>query len=303
MFKATYLAVIVLWSTTPLAVQWSIQSGMLFGLMSRMSIGLLVLAVLFVLTRQKLSLHKDTFIAYITVGLGIYFAMSFVYWGAQFIPSGWISVIFGLSPIMTGILSIFLLGENHFTRGKTIGMVLGVAGLIVIFHTSAAIDISVVYGVLAMLMSTFAHAVSAVLMKRINAPVSGTESTLGGLLIAVPLIMVTFLLSGEKAGEFTAQSVLSIIYLGAIGTAAGFSMYYYILNKSDAVKVSLITLVTPVCALLLGSVFNDEPLSISIIIGGGLILSGLALFELLGKEIPLKMTSSNKLCSASGKSS
>ncbi|MEM7401751.1 MAG: EamA family transporter [Pseudomonadota bacterium] len=303
MLKATYLAVIVIWSTTPLAVQWSIQSGMLFGLMSRMSIGLFVLVMLFVVTKQKLSLHKDAFIAYLTVGLGIYFAMSFVYWSAQYIPSGWISVIFGLSPIMTGILSIFVLGENHFTISKTIGMVLGVAGLIVIFHTSAAIDMSVVHGVLAMVMSTFAHAMSAVLVKRINAPVSGTESTLGGLLIAVPLILVTFLLSGEKVGEFTAQSVVSMLYLGAIATAAGFSMYYYILNKLNAIKVSLITLVSPVCALLLGSLLNDESITISVLIGGGLILSGLALFEFLGKEAPSKINSANKLCSVSGKSS
>ena len=235
-----------------------------------------------------LSLNKDAFIAYLTVGLGIYFAMSFVYWSAQFIPSGWISVIFGLSPIMTGILSIFVLGENHFSRSKTIGMVLGVAGLIVIFYSSAAIELNVVYGVLTMLMSTFAHAMSAVLVKKINAPVSGTESTLGGLVIAVPLIMVTFLLSGEKAGEFTTQSVLSILYLGAIATAAGFSMYYYILNKLDAVKVSLITLVAPVCALILGALLNDEPLTLSIMLGGGLILSGLALFELPGKRLCLK---------------
>ena len=285
MVKATYLSVIVLWSTTPLAVQWSIQSGMLFGLMSRMSIGLLVLALLFVITKQKLTLHKDAFIAYLTVGLGIYFAMSFVYWSAQYIPSGWISVIFGLSPIMTGVLSIFLLGENHFARNKTLGMVLGIVGLVVIFHTSAAIDMHAVYGVVAMLMSTFSHAVSAVLMKKINAPVSGTESTLGGLLIAVPLIMVTFLLSGEDVGEFTARSVISIIYLGAIATAIGFSMYYFILTKLDAVKVSLITLVTPVCALLLGFLFNDEPLSISILLGGALVLLGLALFELPGKKL------------------
>ena len=135
-----------------------------------------------------------------------------------------------------------------------------------------------------MLMSTFAHAVSAVLMKKINAPVSATESTLGGLLIAVPLIMVTFLLSGEDVGGFTAQSVISIIYLGAIATAVGFSMYYYILNKLDAVKVSLITLVTPICALLLGSLLNNEPLTFSILLGGALVISGLALFELPGKK-------------------
>ena len=168
---------------------------------------------------------------------------------------------------------------------------------------TAAIALPAVYGVLAMLMSPFAHAVSAVLMKKINAPISGTESTLGGLLIAVPLIMVTFLLSGEEVGAFTVKSVISILYLGAIATAIGFSMYYFILNQLDAVKVSLITLVTPVCALLLGSFLNDEPLTLSILMGGGLVLSGLALFELPGRKIFSKNYPSQELGHSCGKSS
>ena len=285
MVRVTYLSIIVLWSTTPLAVKWSIESGVLLGLMARMSIGLFVLACVFMLLRQTLTLNKDAIVAYVAAGLGIYFAMSLVYWGAQYIPSGWISVIFGLSPIITGVTSVIILGENHFTLNKTLGMMLGLSGLFVIFYTSAAIDVNVLFGVFAMLLSTVAHAVSAVALKKIDAPITGTQSTLGGLLIAVPLIGITYLFSAEEVSEFTPRSAVSIIYLGAIATAAGFSMYYFILKQLDAVKVSLITLISPVCALLLGALLNDEPITASIVLGGGLILSGLALFELPVKQM------------------
>ncbi len=303
MVKTTYISVMLIWSTTPLAIQWSIESGMLFGLMSRMSLGLVVLGVLFAVSRQKLIFNMQACVAYLAAGLGIYFAMSLVYWSAQYIPSGWISVIFGLSPIFTGVASIVLLDENHFTKYKTLGMVLGIIGLIVIFHTSAAMGIHSIFGVLAMLMSTVAHATSAVILKKINAPITGTQSTFGGLLVAVPLIMVTFLLSGESVGNFTTRPVLSILYLGAIATAAGFSMYYYILNKLNAVKVSLIALITPVCALLLGSYLNNEPLSVSIFVGGGLILFGLALFELPANKSSSKLCAGNELNCKSCKAS
>ncbi|MEM7027591.1 MAG: EamA family transporter [Pseudomonadota bacterium] len=292
MVKATYLSVIVIWSTTPLAIKWSIEPGVLFGLMSRLSIGLLVLIVFFAITGQKLKFNRVTSLAYLTAGIGIYFAMLFVYWSAQYIPSGWMSVIFGLSPIITGLLSVMILGENHFTLNKTMGMLLSLSGLIVIFYTSAAIDVNAVIGVFAMLMSTIAHSVSAVLLKKINAPISGTQSTFGGLLIAAPLVVITYLLFGKAVGEFSPRSVASLLYLGAIATAAGFSMYYYILNRLDAVKVSLIALVTPVCALFLGILLNHEPLSISVLIGGALVISGLALFELQGKK-PESMKSIN----------
>ncbi len=301
MVKTSYLSVIVIWSTTPLAIQWSIQSGMLFGLMSRMSLGLLVLCVLFAVTKQKLNLNMDACVAYLTAGLGIYFSMSLVYWSAQYIPSGWISVIFGFSPIFAGVASIYFLNENHFTKNKTFGMVVGTIGLFVVFHTSAAMGVHSLLGVFAMLMSTIAHATSAVLLKKINASITGTQATLGGLLVAVPLIVVTFLFSGESVGGFSVQSTLSILYLGAIATAVGFSMYYYILNRLNAVKVSLIALITPVCALLLGAYLNNEPLSMSILIGGGLILFGLALFELPSKKSYSSLYARNEFKSKSCK--
>lgn len=279
MVKSSYITVIAIWSTTPLAIQWSIQSGMLFGLMSRLSIGLIVLAMIFALSGQRLKFSKTTLLAYLTAGIGIYFAMLFVYMSAQYIPSGWMSVIFGLSPIITGVASIIFLGKNHFTQNKTIGMVLGLIGLIVIFYTSSSIDMGKVIGVLLMVVSTMAHAGSAVLMKKINAPITGTQSTFGGLLIAVPLIIITFLLSGHEIGEFSARAIGSILYLGAIATAAGFSMYYYILKELDAIEVSLIALVSPVIALILGILLNNEPFSIYILLGGGFIISGLVVFE------------------------
>ena len=116
-------------------------------------------------------------------------------------------------------------------------------------------------------------------MKRINAPISGLESTFGGLLVAVPLFSVTYLSSGEQVTEMTVVTIYSILYLGVIATAIGFSMYYFILQKLDAIRVSLITLLTPICALYLGAVFNDEHITLAIVIGTALVLFGLALFE------------------------
>lgn len=279
MIKTSYISVIFIWSTTPLAIQWSSQAGPLFGVTSRMLIGLMTLALIFVLTKQRLTQSKDALIAYLAAGLGIYLSMSLVYWSAQFIPSGWISVIFGLSPIMTGVLSIYFLNENHFSLLKMLGMLLGVIGLLVIFSASESFGLNAVWGVCGIVAGTFTHALSAIFVKRINAPISGLEATFGGLLVAVPLFAVTYLSSGEKLSDLSAVTIYSILYLGMIATAIGFSMYYFILQKMDAVRVSLITLVTPICALYLGAAFNDELVTLSVVIGTVLVLLGLALFE------------------------
>ena len=262
-----------------MAIQWSSLAGPLFGVTSRMFIGLFTLALIFAISKQKLSQSKDAMVAYLAAGLGIYLSMSLVYWSAQFIPSGWISVIFGLSPIMTGVLSINLLHENHFTPLKVIGMTLGVAGLLVIFSASESFGPEAIWGVCGIVIGTFTHALSAVLVKRINAPISGLESTFGGLLVAVPLFAVTYLYSGERIAELQNITIYSIFYLGVVATAIGFSLYYFILQKLDAVRVSLITLLTPICALYLGAVLNDELVTMPVVTGTCFVLIGLALFE------------------------
>jgi len=74
------------------------------------------------------------------------------------------------------------------------------------------------------------------------------------------------------------------LYLGLIASTFGFALYYYILIRMDVGKVSLITLISPVCALVLGNVLNDEPIGMNIIIGASCICSGL-LFYLFGQQI------------------
>ncbi|MDD1614151.1 MAG: EamA family transporter, partial [Methylococcaceae bacterium] len=100
----TYLSVILLWATTPLAIKWSGEGpGFLFGVTARMTIGIVCVLFVLVLMRQRLAWHRKARLTYLAVALQIYGSMLAVYWAAQFIPSGWISVIFGLTPLMTAL--------------------------------------------------------------------------------------------------------------------------------------------------------------------------------------------------------
>ena len=77
-----------------------------------MVIGLAVCLLLLRLMRLPMDWHRKALLTYLAAGLGIYAAMLCVYWGAQYIPSGWISVLFGLTPIVTGVMARRFLGER-----------------------------------------------------------------------------------------------------------------------------------------------------------------------------------------------
>jgi drug/metabolite transporter (DMT)-like permease len=278
---AAYIGVILIWSTTPLAIQWSNEGvGFLFGITSRMTIGMLVGLLIAALFNVRLPRHADACRTYLAAGLGLFFAMTAVYWSSQFIPSGWMSVIFGLAPIITGVMATFWLAEQALTAARVTGIFLGLTGLAIMLLGSQQLGHEAKYGIAGMLFSVIAYSASAVAIKRIDAEVPALATTIGGLVVAVPLLLLLYLLTGEPLPTFIPpRAAISILYLGLVGSVLGFALYYYVLRHVDATRVALITLITPVAALMLGHYLNGEALQAEAIIGSATILSGLLLFE------------------------
>jgi len=278
---SAYLGVIIIWSTTPLAILWSSEEvGFVFGVTSRMLIGAVLALIVCALLGSGLKWHRKALLAYSAAALGIFGGMISVYWAAQFIPTGWISVIFGLSPLFTALMASLWLEGERLTRSKVTGMLMGIAGLAIIFGTSFSLNDQAALGVLGMLVSVSIHCASAVWSKRIDAGVPAIVMTSGGLLFAAPLFLLSWIASdAELPGDLSTRTIGAIGYLALLGSVLGFALYYYVLSKVEATRVALLTLVTPLCALGLGNILNNEPLTFEIIAGSMLILSGLATFE------------------------
>lgn len=285
-----YIGVIIIWSTTPLAILWSSEGvGFMFGVTSRMLIGAVLALVVAALLGAGMKWHRHAMTAYLAAGLGIYGGMLTVYWAAQYIPSGWISVIFGLSPVVTGIMARYWLEGEALTLQRVAGMMLGIAGLAVIFVTGVEMDGHVMLGIIAMLLSVTIHSASGIWVKRINADVPAIVMTSGGLVLAAPLFLITWLFMGaEMPEEATSRTLGAIGYLALFGSVLGFALYFYVLRHVQATQVALITLITPVIALALGNTLNSEPITVEIVAGTALILSGLALFQFGGHMVKIR---------------
>ncbi len=130
------------------------------------------------------------------------------------------------------------------------------------------------------LSGVIAQVATAVWIKHIKADLPGLVMTAGGLAVSiVPFILSWWIFDGSLPDSVPLKVTGSIIYLAIMGSVLGFSMYFFLLNHVEASKVALITLVTPVSALLLGSWLNNEPLTVWVFVGTALILSGLASYQ------------------------
>ncbi|ALG67246.1 DMT family transporter [Beggiatoa leptomitoformis] len=285
-----YLSIIIIWSTTPLAVKWSNEaSGVLFGVSSRILFGFLVCCALIVALRQPFAWDKAARRVYLMVSMGLYGSLMVTYWGAQFIPSGLISVLFGLSPITTSLLAMKLLGERQLNVMKWFGMLLGVLGLWIIFRTELGASTEGLKGLFAILLAMFLHCLSAVSIKRLQVTLSPLMMTTGGLLYALPMYGLTCLIIGvEFPTTIHLKAFLSILYLGVFGSVIGFILYYYLLKNIDAGRVALITLITPLSALFLGQVLNNEKIHLSMWLGAVIVLIGLSVYQWGDKQQQVK---------------
>ena len=277
-----YFGLILIWSTTPLAIQWSSQgAGFALAVLLRMLLGLTVAALLLAGLRIGLPLHARARRAYLVGGLGTFGAMALTYWGSRFLHSGLVSVLWGLSPLLTGVLAALWLGERSFTPGKIGGTLLGVLGLALIFLQGDSLGgAHALAGLLALLGAVSIHSVVIIRLKLIGDDSPPLATTVGSLCVAVPLFALLWLIDdGVLPAALPSRTGWAIAYLGVFGSVVGFALYYYIIKHLNAARVSLITLVTPVLALLLGHLLNGEIIAPRLWLGAATILGGLALHQ------------------------
>ena len=276
---AAFISVILIWSTTPLAIKWSaLGIGSSFAVLSRMVVGALLCVVILALLRIRLPLHRKAWLSYAASGLSMFCAMALTYWSAQYINSGMISVLFGLSPLITSLGAVLWLKEEAITPNKLAGMLLGVLGLALVFHGGFGLGENAALGLAALFIAVVVHSLGLVWIKRIGDDSPPLATTLGSLIVALPLFFTVWLLAdGHLPAVWPERALAATVYLGVFGSVLGLALYYYMIKHMEAGHIALITLVTPVLALLLGHGLNNEAVLPQVWLGTAGIILGLCL--------------------------
>jgi len=281
--RLAYLGVVLVWSTTPLGIKWSGEGlSFVLGVTARMTIGCACILLLMLVTRQRPAFHRAALWTYFAVSLQIFLGMLITYWAAQYIPSGWVAVIYGLNPFLTAFMAAIFLRESSLGWRKLIAYTLGFCGLLVMFNSATDLNFQAILAVAGLFVSTVIQAGSAVWIKHIDAGLPALQQISGGLLISLPLYYLSWYLidGGQLPAEIPEKTLYAILYLGLIATTLGFAFYFYILSCLPATQVAMINLITPVLSLLLGYTVNHEALSLKVIIGTGLIMTALLIYQI-----------------------
>jgi drug/metabolite transporter (DMT)-like permease len=286
-----YFSVVLIWATTPLAIQWSSDSLSFIAAASlRMSFALALGLLINMLLSRKLFSSAQVWRAYAAGAISVFPNMPVVYWSAQYIPSGLIAVIFAMSPFVTGLMTMVLLKQNPFSLRRVLALLMALFGLVIIFYNQLQMNIHTLYGMVGILFSCFLFSFSSVLVKKVNSQVDAFNQMLGSLLFALPGLLISWwLLDGYIPTLISTKSWAAVGYLAILGSLLGITLFFYVLANMTATAVSMITFMTPIIALMLGAVLANESLGWQVWLGAILVIMSLLFYlDLSINEILLK---------------
>ncbi len=276
-----YGLVVLVWSTTPLFIQFSNDSlSFVSAITLRVLFAFICCMGLLRVIEQPLVEKRSDWLVYMASGLGLFPTMLLVYWAAQYIPSGLMSIIMGLYPFCVGLVSYVVLKENVFTMSKCTALVVALMGLGIIHFDQASIGEGAVWGVLSMICVCVFWAFSSVYVKKLGSSISPVRIGAGSLAVALPFFLVTWvLIDGAVPTEVGWTSIMGVAYLVIVGSVISHTLWFYVLQKCSVSNVSLIPLITPVMAITWGVIFAGEDLSENTLWGSGIILLSLGLYQ------------------------
>jgi drug/metabolite transporter (DMT)-like permease len=203
-----------------------------------------------------------------------------LFWGEQYISSGLAALLQATIPVFGLLIAHLYLPAEQMTPIKIFGVVMGVAGVGVIFSNQLSVaGPRALAGCAALVLGSACAAYANVLVKARGAKLNPAILAGGQMFFGlIPLFLIGIPLEGNPLNfHWTRMAVISLFYLAIVGSVAAFLLYYWLVQHMDVTKTMLIALVTPVIAVTLGVLVLHEELNWRTFAGGAMIMSGIGL--------------------------
>lgn len=276
-------AVCLFWGTTYLGIRISIESLpplYLIAIRYTISGGILLCAAL--VARVRMPSRREFLLTALYGAICIGIGNGLLAIAEQWIPSGLAALMYTTTPFwMVGIDSLLPGGAKPLaatTRGLAVGLI-GVAVLILPAALRDGWHGRIVTGFIVLQLSAVGWVWGALLQRRLK---TRTSPFLTGAIQQVGAGLVMFVPSAcfeRFPVAVTARSEWAVAYLIVFGSVIGFTSFIYSMARLPVALVSIYTFVNPIVAVLLGSLFFQEPFGGREVVAMAVIFAGIALVK------------------------
>ena len=276
-----FIALGIAWGSSYLFIKIGVETLTPFTLVAaRLAIGIAVLIVVTVVSRQAVPRVRGPYLHLVGVALlGIVIPFSLITWGEQSIDSGLAAILNGTVPLFAIVLAAMVLVDEPITVNRLFGLVIGFAGVVILTSPSIMSGSgSSLQGELALVGAAASYGAAGVYARRYVKDVTPMISALLEVGYAfLIMIVLAFVFEDPLATRVEASTVLSVVWLGLVGSGLAFLAFFFLLGRWGATRTSLVAYLLPVVGVVLGFVVRGETISVPVFAGMLLIIAGVAL--------------------------
>jgi len=257
-----YITTVLIWGTTWLAIYWQLGDvPIVVSVFYRFALGavLLLPAVLFFNKARVTNLKDHGFLVLLGACL---FCLNFIcfYNATRYMPSGLVSVIFSLATIYNAVNGRIFYKEK-ISNKVVIAAIMGFVGLSLLFWNELAgqndirqLLLGVGLAGLGTLFFSFANMISR---RNSQAGVKPIVANAFGMFYGSVFLLIIITVSGtEIVVPSTGQYILALIYLSVFGSIVAFTTYFLLIERIGANRAAYATVLFPIIALILSSIYE-----------------------------------------------
>ncbi|MET9723806.1 DMT family transporter [Streptomyces zaomyceticus] len=270
----------LLWGSGFLWIKISLNQGLTPGWITfvRCLLGAAVLLALAHGAGQRLPRDRAT---WGRLGVAAFFcnALPFLLFsiGEQTVDSGVAGVLNATTPLWSLLIGLALGSERPLRAARTAGLVLGFAGVLLVFapwtHGSGLISV----GALALLGASASYAVAFAYMARHLAGRGTAPLALSAAQLLAATGLSTPALTAGGPAAVTWAGVLAVVVLGVFATGLTFHLNYRMIAEEGPTAAATVGYLLPVVSVTLGALVLDEPLTPRVVAGMAVVLVGVGL--------------------------
>jgi len=206
-----------------------------------------------------------------------------IVWGQGHISSGQAAILNATTPIFTVIVAHVLTKDERISPARLVGILIGFAGVAVMVGGGLTRDSGTVLAAYcALLGASLSYGYGAVFGRRLPALGVAPMTSAAGQLVCSSLLLTPLWLLLDRPWQMDMPgmpTIFAVLGIASISTAFAYGLYFRILTSAGATNLSLVTILIPPGAILLGVVFLGEQLLMRHLAGLALIIAGLVVTD------------------------
>jgi len=198
-------------------------------------------------------------------------------YGVKSVQSNLAAILMSTTPLSSTILGHFYTKNEKFNFAKTVGILIGFAGIVYLFSDNILINENNFYSALLILLGATGYVVGGVLTLKIS--IKRNENVTTSICIWASIILLPLTMIFEQPWNSTPNtlSIISVVYLGLVSTGLAWLLRFSILKKNGLIFQSQVSFLIPIFGIILGYIFLKELITPKIIVSVILVLIGIFL--------------------------